>query len=141
MKTTRIVSILAGITCVSAVVVALVGCDVSDAKSASEPITVEPASAVLAKGQSQEFTASGGYDYRWTLSDQSVGVLNPRTGNRVVFTALKTGISSNALQTTVSIIVTSTIDGASPSSVDNSTNGVDVSRSYRATAEALVTIK
>jgi hypothetical protein len=87
----------------------LTGCE-SD--SADTQITIEPGGASIAAGQSMAFTASGGYDYTWSLSDGSLGTLNTRTGPSVIYTSSSSG-SSGSVQT---LTVVSTIQGASTDS-------------------------
>lgn len=87
----------------------LTGCE-SD--SADTQIIIEPGGASIAAGQSIAFTASGGYDYTWSLSDGSLGTLNTRTGPSVIYTSSSSG-SSGSVQT---LTVVSTIQGASTDS-------------------------
>ena len=74
----------------------LAGCEAS---SAADPITITPSSITLTYGQSQEFVASGGYSYKWTLSNTQIGTLNPPTGPRVVYTY--TGVVSSGMVQTI----------------------------------------
>jgi hypothetical protein len=92
----------------------LTGCE-SD--SADEQVTITPGGATIAAGQSVSFTASGGYDYTWSISDPGLGTLNTRIGPTVVYTASSSS-TSGSVQT---LTVVSTIEGASTSS-DTSTN-------------------
>ncbi len=68
-----------------AVSLLLAGCEVD---SVSSRISVTPSSAVVRKGQSVRFHAEGGYDYRWSLSDHSLGILSQTTGDSVVYTSI-----------------------------------------------------
>lgn len=86
------------------------GCSIDGADSADSDITVSPSSATLSKGQSQTFTASGGYEYTWTLSpDDGSGKLNTTKGESVVYTCLATNIGTAPKK----VVVTSTISGSS----------------------------
>jgi hypothetical protein len=79
------------------------GCE---AEPANSGIEIYPASVTLATGEAQEFQVSGGYDYEWSLKDESLGTLNTRTGPRVIYT--NRGAGSNTVQ---EITVTSWIEG------------------------------
>lgn len=86
------------------------GCSIDGADSADSDLTVSPSSATLAKGQSQTFTVSGGYEYTWSLSpDDGSGKLNTTKGDSVVYTCLATNIGSAPKK----VLVTSTITGTS----------------------------
>lgn len=85
----------------------ITGCDINGSDSADSPITVSPSSVTLTKGQSQEFTASGGYEYTWSMS-QSGGKLNTTKGPSVVFTLLSTNGTMP-----IKVIAKSTISGTS----------------------------
>jgi len=101
----------------------LTGCDTA---SPTDPITIDPSTATLAAGQQQTFTASGGYDYTWSVDTDNGGELNTRTGNRVVFTCT----SSSGYPKTLT--VTSTIKGESAGAT--STNGTGATYTETATA-------
>jgi len=85
----------------------LTGCE---SNSADTQVTIEPGGASIAAGQSIAFTASGGYDYTWSLSDGALGTLNTRTGPTVIYTASSSSSASGSVQT---LTVVSTIEGAS----------------------------
>lgn len=93
----------------------LTGCE-SD--SADQQITVSPGGATIAAGQAISFTASGGYDYTWSISDPNLGYLNTRTGPTVIYTASSSS-SSGSVQT---ITVVSNIEGAPTD--ESSTNSI-----------------
>jgi hypothetical protein len=88
------------------------GCEAES--SADTSLTLNPRSATLRPRQSQLFTVSGGYDYRWTLSDERLGALNRRNGNQVLYTATSTNSGTQLLT------VESFIEGGSGG--NNSTN-------------------
>lgn len=87
MKAT-ILALIVGMASVGTLI-AVCGCETKSASQAE--IIVTPASADLAKGNSITLTASGWDDYRWSLSDETIGTLTPRTGDTVKYT----NISSN----------------------------------------------
>jgi hypothetical protein len=75
---------------------ALTGCD--DASPANETLRINPTAAALRTGESATFTASGGYDYTWSMQ-QPWGHLSALTGPTVTYTSLyDPGVSSNAFQ-------------------------------------------
>ena len=101
------------------------GCETD---SAHDRLKLSPETAVLYKGQSQEFVVSGGYTYTWSLAEPSYGRLSARTGDRTVYTSTFTP-STNAV--TQRVIVTSTIEGSAASSTN--------ATAYTVTGEAFVT--
>ena len=63
------------------------GCESAE----SNDVTITPSHATLAKGGSVALTANGWGDFRWTLSDRSLGVLSATVGKTVVYTAVSSG--------------------------------------------------
>jgi hypothetical protein len=102
-----------------------VGCDTDSTSSA---IDVSPSSVVLKKGQSATFTASGGYEYTWSLDpDDGSGQLNTLKGPTVKYTCLSTNGA-----TPKKVVVTSTIEGTSTSSSSSTTsNSTTTTSAYR----------
>lgn len=89
-------------------------CEVSSADSS---ITVSPSTATLTPGEQQTFTASGGYEYTWSLDpDDGSGQLSATKGESTVYTCLSTNIGSMPKK----VVVTSTITGSGTST--NSTS-------------------
>ena len=87
------------------------GCD-SD--SASSPVTITPASAIVSKGQSVQFTAAGGYEYTWSIEEDSAGsepygTLSTRHGSTTTYTSLRDADSAAVVRI---LTVTSTIEDA-----------------------------
>jgi len=80
MKNKYLAASLAAMACL-----VLAGCE---ADSVSSRISVTPSSATIRKGQSLTFHAEGGYDYQWSLSDHSLGVLSAATGDSVTYTSI-----------------------------------------------------
>ena len=63
----------------------LTGCEVN---SASRNIEIHPDSATLKYGQALTLSALNGYVYTWSLSDNTMGTLNTRSGQQVTYTSL-----------------------------------------------------
>jgi hypothetical protein len=85
------------------------GCEVSDASSSTDPVFITPESVVLKQGQTAQFQAHGGYDYKWSLDqNDGSGKLNTTRGDTVIYTCLSTNIGSMPK----TIRVTSTIAGS-----------------------------
>jgi len=59
------------------------GCETETASE--NDVRISPSSIGLRPNQTAEFTASGGYEYTWSLSNDSIGVLTTRTGPRTVY--------------------------------------------------------
>ncbi len=129
--------ITAGLVCVLFAAGAIIwtGCDTA---SATEDLVITPSSVVLASGQSQLFTVTGGYHYTWSLNGSSSstsstttaqGSLSSLTGSEVRYQAP----SGDSLSGTVTLTVTSTIEGSG----DSSTN----SSAYSMTGHATITFK
>lgn len=71
--------------------IAFSGCETESAGSAS--VSINPGYARITSGQSVTLSASGGNDYRWSLSNGSYGTLNATRGSSVVYTARKNGVT------------------------------------------------
>jgi hypothetical protein len=96
------------------------GCEtesVSDQK-----VTISPSFERLAINQVLELIASGGFEYTWSLEDETIGTLSTRTGPRTVYTA-RVNPGTNAAATAISlqtVTVTSTVSsGGSTNSVSS----------------------
>lgn len=101
------------------------GCETD---SADSDVKINPSAATLHSGGSITFTAEGGYDYSWKVSDSSLGYLSASRGASVVYTATGT----NGSQT---LTLTSTIDGYTSGSSSVISNGT----SYSKTTTAIIT--
>jgi hypothetical protein len=99
----------------------LSGCE---AQSANASISVEPSSAVLRMGESVEFTASGGYDYRWSLDDTTIGTLSNTTGPTTTYTSLVSPAEGTTLPQVLHC--TSFIEGASGGTTNNTATETSV---------------
>jgi hypothetical protein len=73
---------------VAAGCILFVGCEAESANQAG--ITISPASATLSYGESVEFTASGWRDYKWSLTDASLGTLSRTSGDSTIYTSRTT---------------------------------------------------
>jgi hypothetical protein len=89
---TTVAALLAACLCL------VTGCEVEPTSQAS--ITVTPNFAKMKEGQSLIFTASGWTDYRWSLSDKNIGVLDSTTGSSVTYTAIADSSASQNLTVT-----------------------------------------
>jgi hypothetical protein len=108
-----------------------IGCEAES--TADLQLDLIPRSATLSHGESVVFTVYGGFDYRWSLSDDTIGKLNTRTGNQVIYTDTSTNSGTQFLT------VQSYIIGASGSSPTNivATNQPSTSASITATIKQL----
>ncbi len=82
------------------------GCETESA--ATQTATVTPNYARLSKGQSVALSAAGGWNYRWTLSDDTFGYLDKTAGAKVTYTATKEGVTQ-----TVTLQAVFSSDGSS----------------------------
>ena len=103
------------------------------ASSSDTQLDLVPRNATVRNGESVVFTVSGGYDYRWWLKNETLGALNTRTGNQVIYTSLST-IASNSVSQ--ELYVQSYIIGASG---NNPTNIVGSNTAVGATSTAFIT--
>ena len=81
------------------------GCEVD---SATETILITPSAVNVSKGQSVQFTASGGYEYTWSLGSSGtastvMGTLSSTRGPTVTYTSLYTPTTSNAVTETLTV--------------------------------------
>ena len=116
---------ITALTAITAAIIFSTGCET---KSASEKVTITPESALLEINQSVILTAAGGFEYAWSLSDETWGFLSSRSGSQTVYTSLyNPGVDS--LPQVQTVQVTSTISGAS-----GGTNGAE----FATIGEALI---
>ncbi|NQU41001.1 MAG: hypothetical protein HQ523_13705 [Lentisphaerae bacterium] len=106
----------------------LVGCETESGTQNNVRIT--PAAAAILLGQTIELIASGGFEYDWTLEQESWGTLSTRKGSRVLYTSTQ---DPGASAFTAQQIVTVTSTLATESSDGSNTLG------YVQTAEAIIT--
>lgn len=81
----RTILTILGIAAITAGAIFSGGCD--ETNPASEQVTISPTSSTLLKGESVALTASGGYSYEWSLSDENKGSLSIRTGSQTTYTS------------------------------------------------------
>jgi hypothetical protein len=112
------------------------GCETES--STENNVRISPNTATLAKGESQEFTASGGYEYRWSLENGGIvdewGTLSVADGPSTVYTSSKDSSTAGTFRI---IRVTSTIPGSSGYTGTGS-NATTTADSYAMTAEVHV---
>ena len=93
------------------ILTAIIGCETEPLSEHSMEIT--PNSANLMINESVTLTASGGWNYKWSLSDNTAGNLSRLTGQRVIYTATKEGVTQT---------VTVTGNGSTSNSSSNATD-------------------
>ena len=103
----------------------LAGCEI---ESAGRQIYINPDSATIKYGQALTLNAINGYIYDWSLSDNTIGTLNTRRGQQVIYTSM-TDPAASVLQI---VTVKSTFS-------DNSDSGVGSNAPVVHTAEAYIT--
>jgi len=101
----------------------LTGCEVD---SASSRIEIHPDSATILYGQSLTLSALNGYVYDWSLSDNTMGTLNIRRGQQVIYTSM-TDPATPAVQI---ITVKSTFSDHSDSGVGSNAPVVHSAEAY-----------
>jgi hypothetical protein len=112
-------------TASACLLILLNGCETTPA---SEKPVITPSTAVVKFGSSVEFNVSGGFEYTWSLQNETLGRLDTLNGSRVVYRSMHDPVGSNsALQI---LTVSSTLSGAS-----RTTNSVSIEK----TAEAHIT--
>lgn len=99
-----------------------------DSEPVSSSVEISPSSASIRQGQSILFTAMGGYDYRWSLSNNNLGVLSTGVGETTTYTSVA---DTGGTNTTQVLTLVSTIEGAH--------GGDGTNAAYQATAEAFIT--
>lgn len=109
----------------------LSGCDTESADELNTIIS--PDSVTITIDEAVVFTASGGFEYRWSLADDDLGTLNTRTGSSVVYTSR----SDPGLSNTVPNTVLQVLSVASTLRDSATTNQVD--ELFTRTAEAFIT--
>ncbi|MFC1497987.1 hypothetical protein ACFLS1_05910 [Verrucomicrobiota bacterium] len=90
----------------AAAIITAPGCEDIEASPATTQVKITPDSATLGVGESQRFTASGGYEYTWSLQQESWGRLSARSGSETTYTSTYAPGSSTNTQI---LTVTSTI--------------------------------
>ncbi|MDA0577069.1 MAG: hypothetical protein O3B24_03110 [Verrucomicrobia bacterium] len=114
-------------------VVLQTGCETQS--SEDNGVRVEPHAIGLQVNQSQEFTASGGFNYTWKLSDASLGTLTRKDGPITTYIS-RFDASSNSTAVVQHLTVTSTL-GSGRTTTDGS-NTTTSSSGFVDTAEAVI---
>jgi hypothetical protein len=128
---------------------AIVGVLLTGGNCSTEPtsinnVLISPGRVEIRRGEAQEFTASGGYDYAWSLEGGNAvdewGWLSPTRGPRTVYTATRNG--TDASNGTIRVLtVTSYIEGSGSSDSQASSNAPVTTTTYTKTAEAFIVHK
>jgi hypothetical protein len=140
----KTIAALAVCVVAAAAIVHLTGCETESV--GDQQITITPNSTGLLIGQFADFTASGGYEYTWSLDTPSWGLLSDTKGSTVRYTSryepgttvtdTNGNVTSTANSSAMQVIrVTSRIPGSSTG--DTSTNGTTTS-GYTASGSAQV---
>ncbi len=114
-----------------AMLLASVWCGCETTSSSENDVRINPSSARIRKGESITFTASGGFEYRWSLGNTTIGTLSNVDGSSTTYTSVEAPTTNEALIQT--LVVNSTIEG-SPSGTSTNTGSAFVQ-----SAEALIT--
>ena len=91
----------------------LTGCETESVKN--NDLAISPSSVGLHKDETTEFTASGGFDYTWSLQNPSWGVLSQVTGPTTVYTDRYDPGSNGNVSAIQVLTVSSSIQGANSS--------------------------
>lgn len=118
--------ILLPLTSISLLIALFTACDT---QPASQKPSIFPSSTRIRFGETIEFTASGGYEYEWSLENDSYGALNTRRGDKVVYKSFYNPSSTTGLVTQI-LHVRSYITGSSQSTNSSTT--------YQQEAEAYI---
>ncbi|MBM4143945.1 MAG: hypothetical protein FJ225_10205 [Lentisphaerae bacterium] len=129
------------IACAAAAAAAHTACEVD---SASGEIIISPSSAALKKGESIQFTASGGFQYRWRLKNEKWGTLSARRGPSTVYTSLfdpRDCLGCDAELEEPQILYADSYipDGMTQSGAAGGTNSVSAAGGVLGTGEAYIT--
>lgn len=110
-------------------VVMLAGCE---ADPVSSTVFITPDSVTIRNGQAITFTATGGFDYQWSLSNESYGALSTRRGPTTTYVSMiDPGANTNSAATLSQVLrVTSSVSGSTTTNTGQVTTG---------TAEAYIT--
>lgn len=132
-----------GLSCIGAALVGVALMVACSTESASENnVRITPDNVRLAKGQSQQFTASGGYEYTWSLEGGTLvdewGRLSASRGPTTVYTSTKDASTAGTFRV---IHVTSTIPGSDTGGTTGTGTGTNTptpTTAYSMPAEAFV---
>lgn len=113
--------LIAGL-CALGAAVAFVGCEVESAADQGGGLTITPTSIGLYPDQTADFTASGGYEYTWSLQDGAGGLLSATSGNTVRYTSRPADSNSTSYDT-LTVVSTISSSGSGGSNDIPSTTG------------------
>jgi hypothetical protein len=111
------------------------GCETTSSEGGS--LRVEPAAIGVRRNQQVEFTASGGFNYSWSLSDASLGFLTTATGPKTTYIS-RFSPGTNATVVIQTLTVTSTVGSSGPSGGTDTGTNVVVGAGFDATAQAII---
>ena len=111
MKRFRLLSALGALA--AAVLAFAPGCESSEAND----VTIAPGHATVSKGGSVVLSASGWGNFRWSLSNNDIGVLSATVGKRVVYTSIAEG--ENVQRVTATAIGSGSVSGSGTNSVSS----------------------
>ncbi|MFO7535778.1 MAG: hypothetical protein R6X19_08890 [Kiritimatiellia bacterium] len=113
----------------------LMGCEVT---SRSNELEIEPASATLQNGQTVRLEASGGDDYIWRLSDNTLGSLSSDRGDTVVYTSLVSPASP--LVQTVTVVADEEAGGATNEAIEQKMANAFITHVTRSVSTSQVSV-
>ena len=129
--------IIACFSLIAAATLLLPGCE-TDSVSKND-LTITPSSIGLHNGDSTVFTASGGFDYTWSLQNPSWGALSDLTGPTTRYTDRYDPGSNGNASAVQTLTVTSTIQGANSSPNEgSSSNATSATTNALSTATAQI---
>lgn len=136
----RILLPIVGIFALLSAVVLNSGCETQSAED--NTLRVEPQATGIRENQSVNFTASGGFSYTWSLSDETLGLLTTRTGPNTTYISRYAGDGTTGQTTRVQTLTVTSQVGPSdttPSSTNSTDTGTDSGSSgFTDTAEAVI---
>ncbi|MCE9612692.1 MAG: hypothetical protein K8T26_00355 [Lentisphaerae bacterium] len=114
------------------------GCETQSAEGGQ--LRVEPHSIGISINQSIEFTATGGFSYEWSLSDDNLGVLTRKTGPTTTYIS-RFNPGTNKTAVIQHLTVTSVVGGTHTSTDtnnDGTTNTTTTGSGFIDTDEAII---
>ena len=105
--------------CAAAALAIAAGCESAEAND----VTISPGHAEVSKGGSVGLSASGWDNFRWSLSDDSLGWLSATVGRDVVYTATAEGEATQRVTATAIGSGVSSSGSASTNDVPTSSAG------------------
>lgn len=127
---------------VAIVCAAMVGCEVEPASDQGDELSISPSSIGLYPDQTVDLTASGGYEYTWSLSDGSIGFLSSTEGATVRYTNRSASTTNGGSTSSSPLIQTVTVvSSITTGSGGGGTNVIDVTSEDRVTVSATALIE